>query len=58
MAKLIPLALYELLLMNLISSLFSFDYLDISDSKSKRWVFVSCVYVFDMCIIIIIFVIK
>ena len=36
MAKLIPLALYELLLMNLISSLFSFDYLDISDSKSKK----------------------
>ena len=35
-----------------------FDYLDISDSKSKKWVFVSRVYVFDMCIIIIIFVIK
>ena len=34
-----------------------FDYLDISDSKSKEWVFVSCAYVFDMCIIIIIIII-
>ena len=31
-----------------------FDYLDIFDFKSKDWVFVSCAYVSDMCIIIII----
>ena len=30
-----------------------FDYLDISDFKSKEWVLVSFVYVSDMCIIII-----
>ena len=42
--------------LSLISShLFSlFDYFDISDSKSKEWVFVSCAYVSDMCIVIII----
>ena len=32
-----------------------FDYLDISNSKSKEWVFVSYAYVYDMCVIIIIF---
>ena len=39
------------------SHLFSlFDYLDISDFKSKEWVFVSYAYVYDMCIIIIIII--
>ena len=31
-----------------------FGYLDIFNSKSKEWVFVSYAYVYDMCIIIII----